>query len=222
MNNKMSAFIGFVIGGCVGILASRQFFKTKYEKITDEAVESVKKVFGRDAATLEAARQKAAQAKNKPDLDDLVEDTGEPKNIYKMMSSVNTQKTDYTKFSQTPEEQAAKEEGIEVHEEEPMNPEALPHVITPDEFSQEDDYGTVTYTYYSDGVMTDENDNPISKDTIKQNVGERAVTHFGEYEEDSVFVRNDALHIDFEILKDSRDYSESHTVHMRRPDDIGE
>ena len=35
-----------------------------------------------------------------------------------------------------------------------------------------------------------------------------ALDHFGEYEEDAVFARNDAKRCDYEILKDERTYAE--------------
>ena len=39
-------------------------------------------------------------------------------------------------------------------------------------------------------------------------VGLESLAHFGEYEDDSVFVRNDRLKCDYEILLDQRTYSD--------------
>ena len=39
-------------------------------------------------------------------------------------------------------------------------------------------------------------------------VGKESLNHFGEYEDDSVFVRNDRLKRDYEILLDQRNYSD--------------
>ena len=39
-------------------------------------------------------------------------------------------------------------------------------------------------------------------------IGEDSLNHFGEYEEDSVFVRNDSMATDYEILRDLRAYSD--------------
>ena len=79
-----------------------------------------------------------------------------------------------------------------------------PYVIAPEEFG-ECDYSTVSLTYYADDVLTYEEDDEIvvDRDDI---VGNDAVNHFGEYEEDSVFVRNDARKCDYEILYDQRNY----------------
>ena len=52
----------------------------------------------------------------------------------------------------------------------------------------------------------DENDEVI--EDVEDAVGIDSLNHFGEYEDDSVFVRNDARKCDYEILLDQRTYSE--------------
>ena len=88
-------------------------------------------------------------------------------------------------------------------EEEEM--EDRPYVIAPEEFG-ECDYATISLTYYADGIVANEKNKPIRN--VDELIGEESLDHFGEYEEDSVFVRNDKLRIDYEILKDYRAYSE--------------
>lgn len=84
----------------------------------------------------------------------------------------------------------------------------LPRVISPDEFGDQDGYDEVSLTYYSDGTVTDDNDRAMSEDEIEEAIGKDSLTHFGEYEYDSVFVRNDRLKADYEILMDQRTYAE--------------
>lgn len=85
-----------------------------------------------------------------------------------------------------------------------------PRVISPEEFGELDDYETVSLTYYADGVLTDD------QDEIIENVGDFVVpdfaSHFGEYEDDSVFVRNDKTKTDYEILRDMRAYNYPHPL----------
>lgn len=88
-------------------------------------------------------------------------------------------------------------------EEEEM--EDRPYVIAPEEFG-ECDYATISLTYYADGIVANEKNKPIRN--VDELIGEESLDHFGEYEEDSVFVRNDKIRIDYEILKDYRAYSE--------------
>jgi hypothetical protein len=80
-----------------------------------------------------------------------------------------------------------------------------PYVISPEEFGEMNDYEKISLTYYANGILADENDEVI--DDIEETVGD-ALEHFGEYEDDSVFVRNEENVCDYEILFDQRNFSE--------------
>jgi hypothetical protein len=84
--------------------------------------------------------------------------------------------------------------------------ENAPYVISPDEFAERKDYDTVSLTYYKDKVLTYENDE-IVKD-VDGLIGRDSLNHFGEYEDDSVFVRDDELKRDYEILLDQRNFTD--------------
>ncbi len=99
-------------------------------------------------------------------------------------------------------------------EEIPQQPSDLPYVISPNELDEYDDYETISLTLYADGTLTDDNDEILSEDEIEEIIGKDSLNHFGEYEEDSVFVRNDARKCDYEILKSLEDYAE---VLARKP-----
>lgn len=83
-----------------------------------------------------------------------------------------------------------------------------PHVISPDEFGELPEYDKISLTYYADGVVARDNYKVMSDDEIEETIGRESLTHFGEYEDDSVFVRNDDLKADYEILLDEKKYSE--------------
>lgn len=106
----------------------------------------------------------------------------------------------YTQYSSSvkPEEKREEEDDMD-----------KPYVITPEEFS-DSDYNSETLTYWADGVVTDTDDEPLSEDQIEELIGKDSLTHFGEYEDDSVFVRNDNLRTDYEILADTRAYGDTH------------
>lgn len=93
-------------------------------------------------------------------------------------------------------------------EEKKPSPLQAPHVISPDEFGDQDGYEEISLTYYTDGVVTDDNDRAMDDDEIEETIGKDSLTHFGEYEDDSVFVRNDRLKVDYEILMDPRTYAD--------------
>ena len=79
-----------------------------------------------------------------------------------------------------------------------------PHVISPDEYG-DCDYTTISLTYYSDGVLADDEDEIV--EDIDNTVGADFAEHFGDYEKDSVHIRNDRRKCDYEICKDNRSYS---------------
>lgn len=100
---------------------------------------------------------------------------------------------------------------------EAMNFSSEPYVISPDEFSELDDYDTESLTYYADGTLTDDQDNVI--EDVELLIGRDALTHFGEYEDDSVFVRNDDMRTDYEILLDTRDYKDAKKTFLMPSDE---
>ena len=79
-----------------------------------------------------------------------------------------------------------------------------PYVISPDEYGEMDDYDLYSYTYYADKVLADENNEPI--EDVDSIIGLESLKHFGEYGDDSVYVRNDELKADYEILLDDEKY----------------
>lgn len=84
-------------------------------------------------------------------------------------------------------------------------PGEVPYVISPDEFGELEDYTKVSLTYFADGVLADECGEIV--DDVEEIIGD-GLDHFGEYEDDSVFVRSDAKRCDYQILKDLRDFSD--------------
>ena len=119
------------------------------------------------------------------DVDEEEESTDISDDVYKEI----LEKSRYTKY--------------EEKEEDEMNG---PYVIPPDEFGDEDDYDTISLIYYADKILADEFGNIIDDNEVEECIGSESLDHFGEYEDDSVFVRNDHLKCYYEILLDTRAY----------------
>ncbi len=110
---------------------------------------------------------------------------------------------DITSFLHTENEMTTSAEKSDMNE----NADAdCPHIITPEEFGEIEDYDTISLTLYSDGVVADDADKPI--EDVDEVIGKESLDHFGEYEDDSVFVRNDKLKCDYEVLIDERQYAQ--------------
>lgn len=179
MNYTLNNAVIFTVGAAIGSLVTWKFVKTKYERIAQEEIDSVKERF----ANRKNPFIEKKETKDDPKDDDLAR-------LNKMTESLG--------YSGPSDEETKKEV-------EPVR-KTTPYVISPEEFGEFDGYDTVSLTYYADGVLTDDDENVI--EDVAKLVCVDFASHFGEYEDDSVFVRNDELMSDYEILRDMRKYSE--------------
>ena len=185
MNNSLSKFIIFTTGAAIGSVVTWKLVKTKYERIAQEEIDSVIAEFNRLKEGLgKKTEETSEEEKDEPDERD--EEYEEYDSILRGSEYVQYAK-DKLKFEK---------EDKDVIE---------PYVIPPEEFD-ENGYETETLYYFADGVLADGCNEIVNN--IDELIGEDSLTHFGEYEEDSVFVRNENLETDFEILKDRRRFSE--------------
>lgn len=181
--SKVTGLIIFVLGAATGSAVTRQFAKKKYERIAEEEINSVKEVF----------------SKREQDMAD-VEITVEPKPSVEASLKKFEEKPDISTYAGILKNEAYVPEGTEMAENKP-------YVISPEEFGEFEDYDTISLTYYADQVLVDDGGDKI--EDVDDVVGMESLTRFGEYEDDSVFVRNDRLRCDYEILMDERTYSEA-------------
>lgn len=197
MNNKITSFMMFIFGAAVGSVVTWQYVKKKYEQIAQEEIDSVKETFSK----LEV-KSKDNESEENNNTRIIVERIKDKPSVVEY--AVKLHKQGYTNYSDT---DSLSEEEVD---ENMINDK--PYVISPDEFGEFYDYEKVSLTYYADQVLADEDDELV--EDIEETVGFESLNAFGEYEDDSVFVRNDRLKCDYEILLDQRKYSD---VIKRRP-----
>lgn len=89
-----------------------------------------------------------------------------------------------------------------------------PYIIDHDEYmSGDSDYSQSTLTFFvEDGVLVDEKDMPVADNSrdLDKFVGEDNMTRFGHGSGDPnvVYIRNDVLEADYEVIKSARSYSQ--------------
>lgn len=192
-------FIMFILGAAVGSIVTWRYVEKKYEQIAQDEIDSVKEVFSKremdftEETEVVDARIKADNAKEKPSVVEY---------------AARLREQGYTNYSDigTEDEEEVKKESMTVDK---------PYVIAPEEFGEFDDYEKISLTYYADQILADDNDELV--DDIEDVVGFDSLNSFGEYEDDSVFVRNDRLKCDYEILLDQRKFS---NVRKRKPHEV--
>lgn len=97
------------------------------------------------------------------------------------------------------EEKTGDEEWDEAEKQYPVEPEMIPYVISPEAFANEKpEYAKVTLVYYEENeVLINEEEETVD---IDSNIGYDSINHFGEFEKDAVFIRNESLGNDYEVL----------------------
>lgn len=190
MNRTIFGITGFVLGAAAGALVTWKLIEKKYHAIADEEIASVKKAYS------EQKSDKDREQTIPPITVPLPDDQEKADEIDKVIKKYSAEdKPDYTVYSQ------AKEDSTNTDD----NSSDKPYVISPEECNELDDYSFVELTYYAgNGVLVDDEGDPI--EDPERIVGDDFSSHFGEYEDDSVFVRNDRLMCDYQILLDSREY----------------
>lgn len=192
MNNQAITLVSFIIGAAIGSIVTWQYVKKKYEQLAQEEINSVKEVFSKKETPLDNGDNirinTAYKVTEKPDI-----------SAY----AAKLNNLGYTNYSDSEKVKAKEIPEIDSEEEEASS---SPYVISPENFGEFEDYETISLTYYADQVLTDEVDEEI--DDVDNTVGLDSLSHFGEYEDDSVFVRNDNIKCDYEILLDRRKYSD--------------
>lgn len=191
MNYKLYSTLAFVAGAAIGSIVTWKCVKTKYEQIAQEEIDSVKEVFARKQ--VESLGEEMGKG-----IGDGVKTVTQPKpDLMEYASRIKD-----LGYSDNEEDSDSEEKYYEEKEEDEMMSDG-PYVISPDEFD-ENGYETESLTYYADGIVTDSYGEVI--DDVDDVIGLESLEHFGEYEDDSVFVRNDDRECDYEILKDYRNY----------------
>ena len=206
--------VGALIGAGVSWFVTQQYYK----KIADEEIESVKESF---SYLQKEAQERADAAKNKPSIDIMaqalkmqkeslptvdhssLDDTQEP----------DTNKVNYSNFSAEEIEETESEDEPEPEEYElqiaPIKDtkgNGEPYVLKqPSRDSEPPYYTTILLIYYSDGTYADSHG---VEHEVEDYIGRKMMEYVEKTDKDEVFIRNDELQIDLDIVKDARTYDE--------------
>lgn len=189
---KLSHVIAFVAGAAVGYFAANYLLKDKYEKRFQQEVSS----------TIEAFKSNKNDEYKKDD-----EVTYNNKKFKAVSDEVvvadikeyakNIGKHDYSEVKDDKSSEENKDDDID---------HTKPYVITEEEVDAYMNYSITQWNYYADGVLTDEN-NEVVED-VSTTIGKEAFEHLKKTSESAIYVRNDLLELDYEILKNEMTYAE--------------
>lgn len=192
MNNTIKNLLIFGGGVATGAVATYFYIKDKFEKYTQEEIDSVKAYYKNKAEKANPTQEVEPEPEEeRPQFSEKEKE--DYKSYVRESGYVN-----YSNYMNKEEMDQAKENGE--YNKDIRIPEEIPYIIQPEEFGEEAGYDTQTLTYFADKVLVDDLDDEVEDlDTV---VGLENLKVFDEYGASSVYVRNDIFRMDYEIIKD--------------------
>lgn len=222
MKCKFINVLVFAAGAAIGSAVTWKVVKTRYERIAQEEIESVKEVYADMLANLQEQADDCGTTDEAEAWDDCA-----------AKAATCTDRVTHINWS---DYEDIDDEDYDGESDDDLNDYARlvkqyetdkkgggkdmtkePYVIAPYDFGELDGYSQVELTYYADGTLEDEDYNIVTD--AEKLIGRDSLYTFGEYEDDAVFVRNEYLRADFQILKDYRTYEEARSVGPHQVDD---
>lgn len=209
MNKKVLSVIMFTVGAAIGSAVTWKVLKTKYEQIAQDEIDSVKeeylslmqkmkKKLQDDVVNAKTQENDISEVEDDDYCDDASRDFTEQDMVEYHKLAGSYHKTDDIK------ENNKKGEDTEEVEVAYING---PYVISPDDFAcSPPGFNAQPLDYFADGVLADGWGYEVN---IEETIGEDALNHFGEYDDDIVYVRNERTEIDYEVSRDPRTYEEA-------------
>lgn len=237
-HNLGLAFSGFTIGAGLGVAAgyilAKRKLETKYNQLAAEEIAEMRQHYTAKAVAIDSEASKT-------DLDSIVREKGYSAEVSIEPPMAVAPPMAVTEAAVEQDEEVVGEVEIsepvtvrnvfednevkyewDYHKERSLRSPIAPYVIHRDERDDNDAYDEVTWTYYEeDDVLCNELDEIISVEDREKIVGESNLERFGHGSGDAkiVYVRNDDLEMDVEVIKSPNSYAEEvHGLsHSSRP-----
>lgn len=179
----------FVAGAVVGVLASKAYFR----KQADDEIRQMR----------DYVNKKEAQLKEKEE--DISEEPSSPDNFASLAKDEEA-KAAYFKYATTmPVNDIKKEDFDEMKErlekgEHPEEEHDEPYILSVEEFEDgRPGYDSIGLSYYDgDDSLVDDSEELVDVD---ETVGADNLKAFADSDEDSMYIRNDKLGVDYEIIR---------------------
>ena len=206
--------VGVAIGFTVGYKVAEKRLKTKYSKLAEDEIAEMRLHY----------QQKVVAAEPKPPIDIVVEEReryteAEQQAIDETNARFPAEEEEITLVPATPEGIA---EAVNQNVFDTIEPEGpwdysvehkrrqpdVPYIIHVDEFTQNEPvHEQLVYTYYEqDDVLADLRDNTIDDMDAVIGLGNLGRWGHGSNDDNIVYIRNEELKLDFEVVRDRGSY----------------
>ena len=202
MNRKVFNVILFTVGAAVGSAVTWKIVTTKYDRLIQEEIESVRAEYANLSQKVKNGEQITDDTDNNDDesSEDEEDDSSDAGVDYEIIHYSNIVKRYQGSEDENDEEGGTGSDYDDVEVD-------GPYVITPEQFSSSSPgYNAQALDYYADGILADSWGVKLD---ISETIGEEALEEFGTFVDDVVYVRDDCRQIDYEVTRDPRTYAEA-------------
>jgi hypothetical protein len=224
--------VGVAGGGVLGYIFAQRRLETKYQDLAQEEIEEMREHYHQKSVALEAEAGKkdlGEIVKERGYVPEEPEESAEPPMAVTPPTAVveRAEETADEEAEPEPSEEEVDEAPEPVtrnvfrdredlpewdeHKERARRSPMKPYVIHREERDTQEAYDGVTYTYYEqDDVVCDERDDVIPEEDRERIFGEANLERFGHGSGDPtvVYIRNDKLEMDIEIVRSPNSYAE--------------
>lgn len=229
-----TALVSMGIGAVSGFFYAQKRAEFKYSEIAATEIAEAKDFYMRLSKKAKFATPESAAkslgveqkpVKPSPKQEKAVEALVRYKGDGEVLEDISTQMTNVVSRNIFEEAQLHAEDDFDYAAEQKIRDEdpSLPYVISFEEYmenDQEHEQSTLTF-FAGDDILTDEKDQPI--DDVEHTIGESSLTRFGHGSKDSkiVYVRNDRIDLDFEVVLSQGSYAEEVMGFIQHSDNQG-
>lgn len=201
MNKVLGNIFMLAVGATIGSAATWVYSQKKYSELIQVENEKTKEYYEKKYSGTTKDSEDTNVEETEEEKKEKEEQLGTVKNIIKESGYSESEYSDYTQYSR-PDKHT--EENLKIFEKD----ENIPVVIAPESYGDNEEYSMNEYTYYQDGVVTDEDGDIIDPEKVKALLGVDFASHIGDYEDDSVFIQNDITKAYYQILAEPYNYND--------------
>lgn len=186
MSNAASFLVGLVLGATGAALGTNYYWQKRSREIEQKAVDSCRKAFNRPNPTYKKPDDKKDVLETKVKKPNTPQSIPAHKEVKPSAAAEEMQKI------------TKQYAPVKVEDDEIVGGR---YIIAPFEFGSKG-YEERSFTYFAgDKKFVDDFNHVMTAQEVEGTFGANCVDHFGEYEEDVVYVRNDDRGFDYEIVR---------------------
>lgn len=218
------AVIAFALGAAAGVASCAIYFKNKYQEMYNQDVQAIRDYYNKLNAQNESSKDSSsdenpAETKKDDSLNSYARTVAE----YTKYNADNTKPAFVEKQEDVVTEVEPPKSGIEVEKSNfaPMsNPNPpKPYRIDADEFGQNEDFDPIYWEFYTDGVLVNENYEPV--ENIMDWIGD-GLRVFADTEDNIFWIRNEKYGVDIEVARSAMSWEKERKFHGYADDVVGD